>query len=312
MISLSLNYSVAGANGLLVYYPFNEVDGAISYDSSGNNIDGRIFGASRVKGKTGNGLLFGLDDSRLYVTEVLFFYDQITIEAWIKPNNLEYGETYRIIGDYNYAHTNFQIRDKKLEICYNGTSYHLGEMEIPVGVWSRVAFTSDGTTIKTYINSVLDKQTTITLPLYVISNVAIGANRFQNTITRLTEYKDEFPGIIDEFKIWNLPDKLSPCIEGIPSRMAWTDELYSFTPAVIDTFGDTLSFSISGKPDWADFDTSTGELSGIPNISDIGISGPIKIVVRDQDGNSDSLTSFTITIEERLSLPGPNHLLLTN
>ena len=45
------------------YYKFNAGSGAIAYDSSGNGIDGRIFGATWITGMFDNGLSFdGVDD----------------------------------------------------------------------------------------------------------------------------------------------------------------------------------------------------------------------------------------------------------
>ena len=39
-------------------------------------------------------------------------------------------------------------------------------------------------------------------------------------------------------------------------------ETLSFTPTSFDSNGDNLTFSISEKPDWLTFNTSTGSLSG--------------------------------------------------
>src|SRR5690606_37320974 len=56
----------------------------------------------------------------------------------------------------------------------------------------------------------------------------------------------------------------APTITGTPAVSVLQDTTYSFIPTGEDIDGDTLAYSILNKPDWADFDTATGELSGTP------------------------------------------------
>ena len=53
-----------------------------------------------------------------------------------------------------------------------------------------------------------------------------------------------------------------PTINGNPQTVAIEGSTYSFSPAANDNDGDTLTFNIVNKPDWATFDTSTGKLTG--------------------------------------------------
>ena len=57
-----------------------------------------------------------------------------------------------------------------------------------------------------------------------------------------------------------------PVISGTPAGSAATDENYKFQPAASDADGDKLIFSITGKPAWASFVTTTGQLSGVPTL----------------------------------------------
>ena len=52
-----------------------------------------------------------------------------------------------------------------------------------------------------------------------------------------------------------------PTIAGSPETSVTANTAYSFTPTANDDEGETLTFSITGKPDWADFDTSTGKIA---------------------------------------------------
>jgi hypothetical protein len=53
-------------------------------------------------------------------------------------------------------------------------------------------------------------------------------------------------------------------ISGTPATTATTGSKYSFTPTAKDSDGSTPAFSITGKPAWATFSTTTGQLSGTP------------------------------------------------
>ncbi len=99
------------------------------------------------------------------------------------------------------------------------------------------------------------------------------------------------------------PDNAPPVISGSPQTNLRTNELFSFTPAVFDYTWLPHTFSISGKPTWTSFSTSTGTLSGLPDFSAIGEHGPITISVTDSLGAGDSLTPFILTVVEGNNLP---------
>jgi hypothetical protein len=71
---------------------------------------------------------------------------------------------------------------------------------------------------------------------------------------------------------------------------------YSFRPVAADADGDTLSFSISGKPSWATFNRTSGRLRGTPGAGDIRTYSSIVITVSDGK-SSRSLPSFSIVVE---------------
>ena len=74
----------------------------------------------------------------------------------------------------------------------------------------------------------------------------------------------------------------APEISGSPATSVFPDEVYEFSPDVSDIdVGHSLTFSITNKPDWASFDTSTGTLSGVPTREHIGITKEIEISVTD-------------------------------
>jgi uncharacterized protein (TIGR02145 family) len=88
----------------------------------------------------------------------------------------------------------------------------------------------------------------------------------------------------------------APTISGTPAATVAEDTPYSFTPAAADVDGDTLTFSITNKPDWATFSTSTGALTGTPDNSDAGTTTGIVISVTDGVASPISLASFAIAV----------------
>jgi len=68
-------------------------------------------------------------------------------------------------------------------------------------------------------------------------------------------------------------------------------------PITYDADGDALNFSISGKPQWALFDSATGELSGKTFLGDEGVYG--QIIISATDGSATStLPSFSIEVTQ--------------
>ncbi len=91
-------------------------------------------------------------------------------------------------------------------------------------------------------------------------------------------------------------DNSSPTIWGNPPTVVTAERWYEFTPQANDPDGDSLSFSITNKPDWAWFDQQTGRFRGTPGAGDVATYDNIVISVSDGQASA-SLSSFSITIE---------------
>jgi hypothetical protein len=103
---------------------------------------------------------------------------------------------------------------------------------------------------------------------------------------------------LDAFTITVTNTNDAPTISGEPDTSVLADASYSFTPTANDVDdGDSLTFSISNKPSWASFNTSTGKLSGSPDSNDVGTYSNIVITVTDESDESASLTSFSIEVK---------------
>jgi hypothetical protein len=86
-----------------------------------------------------------------------------------------------------------------------------------------------------------------------------------------------------------------PAIGGTPVEAVAAGSAYAFTPKAAVEWSLKPTFSITDKPKWATFNTSTGELNGTPTASDVGSDTGIHIAV--SDGTSvASLPKFSITV----------------
>jgi len=90
------------------------------------------------------------------------------------------------------------------------------------------------------------------------------------------------------------PNK-APTITGSPVTSVKAGTAYSFTPTGADADKDALTYSIAGKPSWASFSTTTGQLSGTPASTNVGTFANIVITVTDGKANA-SLAAFSIQV----------------
>ena len=70
---------------------------------------------------------------------------------------------------------------------------------------------------------------------------------------------------------------------------------YGFQPSASDPDGDALTYTIAGKPAWASFSTTNGQLSGTPAALQVGTYPGIVISVTDGKATT-SLPAFTVTV----------------
>ena len=95
---------------------------------------------------------------------------------------------------------------------------------------------------------------------------------------------------------------VAPIISGTPDAQITVGQNYLFMPEAVDANGDTLTFSIQNMPAWANFDTSTGQLSGTLQAADVGTHPAITIAVTDGVLTA-SLPAFAITVNADNSPP---------
>ena len=92
----------------------------------------------------------------------------------------------------------------------------------------------------------------------------------------------------------------APTINGSPATSGTVGNNYVFQPAASDADGDPLTFSITNRPAWANFDTASGRLSGTP--SGAGTFANIGISVSDGQASA-ALRAFSITVNDPTPAP---------
>ena len=97
----------------------------------------------------------------------------------------------------------------------------------------------------------------------------------------------------EPYTIQNLPPTIT---ESVIDKIR-VGEALNFQPQAEDADGDELTFSISGMPIWASFDTASGALTGTPSAEDLGAIYSISITVSDGELSA-SLGPFDLSVVE--------------
>ncbi|MFC4310365.1 putative Ig domain-containing protein [Steroidobacter flavus] len=94
-----------------------------------------------------------------------------------------------------------------------------------------------------------------------------------------------------------------PVVSGTPPTSVTAGTAYSFRPTGSDPEGRTLTWSITNRPAWATFNTSTGALTGTPTAAQVGTTSGIVIAASD-GANRTALPSFNIAVNAAGSSTG--------
>jgi hypothetical protein len=93
------------------------------------------------------------------------------------------------------------------------------------------------------------------------------------------------------------PPNRAPTISGSPTTSVQVGTAYSFRPNAADPDGNTLTFSIQNKPNWAAFNATNGSLTGTPTAADVGTTNNIVISVSDGTATA-ALPGFSLAVTQ--------------
>jgi Putative Ig domain len=88
----------------------------------------------------------------------------------------------------------------------------------------------------------------------------------------------------------------APVLSGAPATTVVAGHYYAFQPAASDSAGKKLTFSITNRPSWAQFNTADGRLAGTPYPqSNVGTFANILITASDGTSHT-NLPRFSVTV----------------
>ena len=209
---LYVTVGTTSGGGNVAWYKFDEADGAVVIDSSGNGNDATIIGATgpRVEGRFGNALRLQSSSSQ-YVrlpNGIVSDLGDFTIATWINPSTM--ATWARIFDLGNGTNTNMFLtlrassnNQPRFAIRVNGSS----EQQLTAGsgftlsanTWYHIAITKSGNTGRMYLNGRL--AATNTNMTFSPKDMGITNN---NWIGRSQYSADPYlNGIVDDFSIYD-------------------------------------------------------------------------------------------------------------
>jgi hypothetical protein len=308
------------STGLVAAYSFNEGSGTTVRDVSGNNNLGTIQGATWVAGKYNNALSFNGTSSRVDIVDsaTLHLTTGMTLEAWVKPATS--GNTWQNVvykGNDNYylmAKSPTAGRPAGGGTIGGVKNTVSGTSVLPVGVWSHLAATYDGASLRLYVNGVQVASVAKT------GNIKTSGNLLQ--IGGNTIFGQYFKGVIDEVKVYNRAlskaqiqadmnaagDITSPALSGI-------------TPSNVTASSATISWTSSEAADTqVDYGKTTAYGSKSPLVSTLSTSHSVNLTgltanttyhyrvrSRDANGNLNVSGDFAFTTLASLVASAPFH-----
>ncbi|CEG13525.1 exported hypothetical protein [groundwater metagenome] len=199
--------------GLVAYYSFDEGEGNITLDMSGNCNDGMIYGAKWADGKYGKALYFNKsnyvnceNDSSLNIA------DKITIEVWIKPLNWNNSEVIISNNLYSIFHRG-EWAGNRIYFLYKVNNYGINNISVSqrpgdtawetwggvamidageIRKWHHIAAVKSSNIMSIYLDGMKKKE------LNCLSGFIINSSQMLNLT--IGSY---FNGSVDEIKIYN-------------------------------------------------------------------------------------------------------------
>ncbi|HET7444259.1 MAG TPA: LamG-like jellyroll fold domain-containing protein [Solirubrobacterales bacterium] len=282
----------APSNGPTAAYGLDEGSGSTAKDSAGSHT-GTVTSSSWVEGKYGKALSFNGESSCVSVPNSvdLQLAGSFTLEAWVKPANTsqwapiffkeaESFYSYSLFfGAFEAGHVQGYVADKPWEWT---------EVESPAkltaNTWSHVAMTSDGTTLRLYVNGTQVDTGSAKAAMESKQPLLIGCAK---------NFGEYFNGQIDNIRIYNraltaaeVETSKSTAISSSPPLSTTPTAAWAFdegsgtsTKDLAGSHTGTLSSAswVEGKYGKAISFNGSSSCVSVPNSADLQLSGPFSL-----------------------------------
>jgi len=196
--------ATAAQVGLVGHWTFDEGQGTMAFDSSGNGLDGMLRGnPAWVPGQLGGSLSFNGSSDYVEVPDhpLLALTEQITIAAWTNMKTNSSGEM-AILSKGGWAANDlpYELTEERGAVIfwqfYNDAGRDTcSPTSPPAGEWHHIAATYDGQVFKCYIDGVLGEQ-------WAYAGL-MPKNTAAVTIGRRSRGGTFFNGMIDDVQLWS-------------------------------------------------------------------------------------------------------------
>lgn len=251
-------------------YSFDEGNGTVAHDSAGNH-DGTIEGGATwtKEGKYGSALAFDGSSGLVSIADAsdLDLTNSFTLEAWVSPNTYAGGSV---------VSKGQTVESKISGYWLNSGAPYFGEKpagaagnaegtikkaaapdKLPLGQWSHLAVTSDGTTLRLYVNGELKASESAVIPPVMTSGLKIGKGVLGN-----------FNGKIDEVRLYDKPLSAAQIAVDRATSVSGTPVVDTTVAAGVDENGTILNGTVdpngSNTTYQFEYGTSTSYGSTIP------------------------------------------------
>ena len=269
--------------GLVGAWGFDETSGTTTTDASTAGNAGTISGATRsTSGRFGGALTFDGVNDWVTVNDApsLRLSTGMTASAWVNPSTL--GNSWRTVlfkqraGGISYSL--YAHSDTGRPSAHISTPFEVdarGAASLAAGVWTHVATTYDGTTLRLYVNGTQVASRAVT---GAIANDANPLRFGGNSV-----WSEWFAGRIDEVRLYNRAQSAaelqtdmanpvtcsapaSPALSVSPASLSFSGAEGGASPAaktltVANTGGGTLSWSASESAPWLSVATDGGTVT---------------------------------------------------
>ncbi len=195
-------------SGLVAYWKLDDGSGTTATDASGNGYHGTLVnmnpGTDWVSGKIGVALDFDGSNDYVDIGSGLSPLTDFTVAAWVNPVKSDV-DLHIISKGNNGTNTQWELTTSTVsgQVDFRAWSSGTGPsgvrstLSLPVGSWTHVVGTYDGTTWRIYWNGVLDNTSTMPGPVATAYNIYIGAVDIVGSPGQFWE------GLIDDVRIYD-------------------------------------------------------------------------------------------------------------